>query len=210
MILCSGLLLLVLESYTSFAAAQEVLSAQSNTFNSSFNYYDALLQNILPNITLENTTANNLNIALNFERGNWASLDVRSDAFYSAPSNISHLPPGSLLKVEEYTNTSFYVLPPNTGLSRFLYQTETINGSAVPNSAYVLWPWMPRVDPATGKWPVVGWAHRTSGVYANCAPSHVRDLWYQYWVFRCLLTWRGDKLIKILGTLHVSPCKATW
>jgi pimeloyl-ACP methyl ester carboxylesterase len=28
--------------------------------------------------------------------------------------------------------------------------------------------------------PAVAWAHGTSGVFGECAPSHIRNLWYQY------------------------------
>lgn len=50
----------------------------------------------------------------------------------------------------------------------------------MPASAFVLWPWMAHRDPRTGKYAVVGWAHGTSGVFAECAPSHIRNLLYQY------------------------------
>ncbi|PIA89331.1 hypothetical protein CB0940_06968 [Cercospora beticola] len=65
-------------------------------------------------------------------------------------------------------------------MSRILFQSETANGTAVPASAYVLWPWMPRTDPKTGRLAVVGWGHGTSGTFGDCAPSHIRNLWYQY------------------------------
>lgn len=122
--------------------------------------------------------AKNIEIALNFERSNWANGSVGADPFYRPPSNASSAPAGSLLRLQLFTNTSAYTLPPNTALSRFLYRTETLNGTLIPASAYILWPYTPRVE-ADG-YPVIGWAHGTSGGYGDCAPSHIRNLWYQF------------------------------
>lgn len=158
------------------AVAQEMIDPQSNTFNSSFSVSNSQISQA----GINDTTAHNVDVAINFERTNWATGSVASDPFYSVPANSSHLAPGSVLKVEEYTNTSLYTLPPNVALSRILFQSETFNGSAVPASAYILWPWMPKREPRTGKIAVVGWAHGTSGVMSECAPSHIRNLWYQY------------------------------
>ncbi|KAK3707538.1 hypothetical protein LTR37_012033 [Vermiconidia calcicola] len=170
-------LLLALPSFATVLAAQEVpITPQSNTWNSSF----SLSSSQIDEANLDNITASNVNVAINFERTNWATGSVHNDPFYAILTNSSHLPPGSLLKTEEYTNTSLYTLPPKVALSRILFQSEMFNGSTVPASAYVLWPWMPRVDPQTGKYAVVGWAHGTSGVNGDCAPSHIRNLWYQY------------------------------
>ncbi|KAH7371177.1 secretory lipase [Pyrenochaeta sp. MPI-SDFR-AT-0127] len=134
---------------------------------------------------ISDTTANNVNIALNFERSNWATNSVTVDPFYIVPPsnrNQSFLPPGSLLSVEEISNTSLYAVPPSVSLSRILYQTSTLNGTAITASAYVLWPYLPRrfTNPNVTGLPVVGWAHGTSGVMSECAPSHLRNLWYQY------------------------------
>lgn len=38
----------------------------------------------------------------------------------------------------------------------------------------------PRIDPTTGNYAVVGFAHGTSGIFGECGPSHIRNLWYQY------------------------------
>ena len=158
------------------ASAQSTLTAQSNTFNSSFTLSNAQIAAA----DINDTIANNVNVAIQFERTNWALGSVHNDSFYSVPSNSSTAPAGSLLKLERYTNTSYFTVPPDVALSRILFQSETLNGSTVPASAFVLWPWMPRKEPRTGRYAVVGWAHGTSGVYGECAPSHIRNLWYQY------------------------------
>ena len=123
------------------------------------------------------TTAQNVATALEFERAKWANGSVNEDDFYSVPHNVSLAPAGALLKVQVDANTSAYTLPPNTALSRIMYQTETLNGSKIPASAYVLWPYLPQKQ--SDGYPVIGWAHGTSGGFGNCAPSHVKDLWYQ-------------------------------
>lgn len=154
--------------------AQKLLSPQTNTFASAA----SLTQDQLLKAGINETVANNIEVALNFERSNWANGSVDADPFYRPPSNASGAPAGSLLRLQLYPNTSTYTLPPNTALTRFLYQTETLNGTLIPASAFILWPYTPRVE-ADG-YPVVGFAHGTSGGFGNCAPSHVRNLWYQF------------------------------
>lgn len=158
-------------------AMAQTASPQSDVWNSTF----ALSQDQIIAAGLDDITTNNINLAARFERSNWAGGSTLHDSFYDPPTNSSHLPPGSLLSVEFNTNTSLYTLPASVALSRILFQSETIDGRPVPASAYVLWPYMPREDPqCPGKFAVVGWAHGTSGCLGECAPSHIRNLWYQY------------------------------
>ena len=161
-------------------AQQETISPQSNTFNSSF----SLSPSQISHANLNKATVHNVNIAVRFERSNWATGSVHTDPFYETPSNATSAPAGSVLKVEDYTDTTLYTLPPNVALSRIIYQSATYTSDhqedPIPASAYILWPWHPRIDPATGKYAVVGWAHGTSGIFGECAPSHIRNLWYQY------------------------------
>lgn len=88
--------------------------------------------------------------------------------------------PGTLLKVEENVNTSSFTLPPELALSRVLYNTEQLNRTVVPISAYILWPWSPRTFKNVTGYPVVAWGRGTSGITGECAPSHLRNLSYQY------------------------------
>ncbi|CAF9902802.1 MAG: hypothetical protein ALECFALPRED_000026 [Alectoria fallacina] len=89
-----------------------------------------------------------------------------------------HSPLGTLLKIEKDTDTTKYLIPPTATLSRFVYQSETVRGSKVPVSGYVLWPSSPRSQP--DGYPVIAWAHGTSGFDANAAPSHHKNLWQQF------------------------------
>ena len=116
--------------------------------------------------------------ALDFEKSNWTQGSVVNDSFYNAPQEALDSPPGALLKIERETDTTKYMIPLTAALSRFIYQSETLRGSKVPVSAYVLWPYSPRSQP--DGYPVVAWAHGTSGMDANAAPSHHRNLWQHF------------------------------
>ena len=120
--------------------------------------------------------ADNIAVALRYERSRWVYGSVSDETFYRVPSGTANAPAGTLLKLQVDVDTSVYTLPPNTAISRFIYQTKTLNGTKVPNSAYILWPYLPRTQPNGGGYPVVAWAHGTTGGYGECAPSHFRDV----------------------------------
>lgn len=115
---------------------------------------------------------------LAFERYLWANGSVTDEEFYRVPLNTSGAPAGSLLKLQLDANTSAYTLPPSTALSRILYQSKTLNGTTVPVSAYILWPYAARSQP--DGYAVVGWAHGTCGILPECAPSHWKNLCYDF------------------------------
>lgn len=150
------------------------LRAQTNNFNSSYQ----LRPEQKSAAGINDTLANNVEIALNFERSNWAGGSVKELDFYHVPANSSNATAGSLLKLETNANASTYTLPPNTAISRIMFQSETLNGSLVPASAYILWPYLPRQ--MHDGYPIVSWAHASTGIFAECGPSHVRNLWYHF------------------------------
>ncbi|KAL9598158.1 MAG: hypothetical protein Q9219_004655 [cf. Caloplaca sp. 3 TL-2023] len=152
------------------------LQPQTNVFNSSYH----LTASQQEAAGIDNVLANNVEVALNFERSNWAEGPVSELDFYRVPSNSSQAAAGTILKVEGNVNASAFTLPPDTAISRIIYQTETFNGSLVPASAYVLWPFLPRKT--SDGYAVVTWAHATTGAFAECGPSHVRNLWYHFMV----------------------------
>ncbi|MDI1490748.1 MAG: hypothetical protein OHK93_001952 [Ramalina farinacea] len=114
--------------------------------------------------------------AYDFEKSKRAHALV--DPFYTIPPHSARADPGSVLKVESETDTSLYNLPPNLSLSRFIYQSYDSKGRYVPVSAYVLWP--DEAVPCNGGPPVVIWAHGTSGVFHESAPSNQKDLWHHF------------------------------
>ena len=116
--------------------------------------------------------------ACKYEQSQWSNGSVTFDDFYRVPGHASNAPAGTLLKVQSDANTSAYNVPPNTALSRILFLSRDFNGLTVPASAYVLWPFAPRVQP--DGYPIVAWAHGTTGLYNECAPSHYQTLTYEY------------------------------
>ncbi|KAF4628537.1 hypothetical protein G7Y89_g9614 [Cudoniella acicularis] len=124
---------------------------------------------IIPNSALEGFL---------FNRQQWATGSVLDDPFYSVDESTANAAPGTLLKVEKTTDTSLFTLPPATALSRFVYQSKDLNGSLIPVSAFILWPYSPRSSP--DGFQVVAWSHGTSGIYPDCAPSHIKDLFQDF------------------------------
>ena len=106
-------------------------------------------------------------------------------AFYKATFNFSSdLAPGNLLYIEPATNLSNYSVPSGLTISRILYTTSNFNGTILPASAYVLWPYTSpnasRSSCCAGGYPIVAWAHDTSGLLRGCAPSNYRNLQYHF------------------------------
>lgn len=118
--------------------------------------------------------------AVNYERSLLAHGFVTDDEFYKVPAGQSNAAPGTLLKVEQKTENTLYSLAPATALSRFMYQSANLMGDPIPATAYVLWPYQPRTLP-DGQYPVVVWAHGTSGCHQNAAPSNSKTL-AQHWM----------------------------
>ncbi|KAI4154556.1 MAG: hypothetical protein LQ340_001612 [Diploschistes diacapsis] len=116
--------------------------------------------------------------ALEFEREQWANGPASQDPFYSLESYSGQEPPGTLLKVEKACNTKLWMLPPTTALSRFVYQSETLNAKPVPVSGYILWPYSPRSS--EDGYHVVAFAHGTTGLEPNYAPSNTKNLAHHF------------------------------
>lgn len=120
----------------------------------------------------------------------WEAEQRASDfSFYNVPENYSSaLAPGSVLLLEQTTNLTNYSVPAPLTMSRILYTTEDLNGTVIPASAYILWPSSPLEVPVASsvsnstQWPIVAWAHGTSGGLPPCAPSNYRNLQYHFQV----------------------------
>lgn len=105
--------------------------------------------------------------------------------FYSIPHNFSaSLPEGSLLGLEVATDLTNFSVPSGLSMSRIKYTTSDLNGTILPASAYILWPYAPLDLPGCqrGGFPMVAWAHGTSGSAKTCAPSNYRSLQYHFMV----------------------------
>ena len=123
------------------------------------------------------------NTGLAFEASQHAAPN---DSFYAVPSSFSSASkPGSLLFVEPVTDMTNYTVPSGLTMSRFIYTTTNLNGTAIPASAYVLWPYAPYVRKTRrgakdDGIPVVAWAHGTTGSAALCSPSNYQSLQYNF------------------------------
>ncbi|VUC30433.1 unnamed protein product [Clonostachys rosea] len=149
-------------STLAYVTAAECLQPHDNTWNSSF----TLTEDQINSLGLSNETAHNLEVVIRFEQTNWATGSVINDPFYmDLPANATTAPAGSLLKLEAFTNTSTYTIAPSLALSRSIYQSKTLNGTIVPVSAYILWPYHALGGAKAA--PLVSWGHGTAGLVAE-------------------------------------------
>jgi fermentation-respiration switch protein FrsA (DUF1100 family) len=86
----------------------------------------------------------------------------RPGSFYYQAANKT-APPGTLIAVEPFSPTV-----PGAAAYRVLYNSEDVDGRAVPVSGVV---YIPAAAPPAGGRNVVAWAHPTTGVAPGCAPS---------------------------------------
>lgn len=97
------------------------------------------------------------------------------DGFYIAPTKrpvnraeaVVERRPGKLIRSEPFTTKV-----PGTQAWRILYVSTGLDGAPIEVSGLVIAPTLP--PPATGR-NVVAWAHPTTGVAENCAPSLLRE-----------------------------------
>lgn len=165
------------------ATAQErpvSLEIQTTTWNSSFELSPEQLK--LGNLTSDAGAI--LNTIINFDRTQLANGGPHQDEFF----NVQNLTkdqwptkPGKTIKLQKFTDPSPFSIPAKTAMSRIIYSTTNLNGTLVPASAYILWPYQAKIfkgKNTTLSAPVVLWTHGTSGFYADAAPSTHRGLFY--------------------------------
>jgi pimeloyl-ACP methyl ester carboxylesterase len=92
-------------------------------------------------------------------------------SFYES-SSLATTKPGDLLRQAPFSG---YAVPDGARTVRILYHSLDATGTAVATSGVVL---IPAGKPPTGGWPVIAWAHGTSGVARQCAPSLEKDMTY--------------------------------
>ncbi|HUA26827.1 MAG TPA: hypothetical protein VMA54_22030 [Steroidobacteraceae bacterium] len=91
--------------------------------------------------------------------------------FYDPPPVRGRFP-GTLLRSESFGG---YSLPPGAHAVRILYVSLALDGALDAASGVVL---IPAGSPPRGGWPIIAWAHGTSGVARMCAPSLMKDIEY--------------------------------
>lgn len=87
------------------------------------------------------------------------------DAFYAPPRDVPNRP-GELIRSEPFTTG----VPDDARAWRILYTTTRGDGSAAVASGLVVVP-----AHGGGDWPVIDWAHGTTGYAQDCAPSLARE-----------------------------------
>jgi pimeloyl-ACP methyl ester carboxylesterase len=93
-------------------------------------------------------------------------------AFYDPPVPLPAAAPGTLIRSQPFVG---YALPNGATAVRILYHSLALNGDDIAVSGVVL---IPKGGSPAGGWPLIAWAHGTSGVARMCAPSLMKDLEY--------------------------------
>lgn len=103
--------------------------------------------------------------------------------FYNTASNFTNSKPGDVLKLQALDPEPLNI---KSGTSVYLlqYTSKDVNGSLVPATAFIALPFTPAEEDngdATS-YPLVAYAHGTSGLYRGCAPSNGPALYdYDSW-----------------------------
>jgi alpha-beta hydrolase superfamily lysophospholipase len=93
-------------------------------------------------------------------------------SFYDTPTPLPPGRPGQLIRSQAVGD---YTLPKGVRAVRILYHSQNETGEDVAASGVVL---VPGGKPPADGWPVIAWAHGTSGVARICAPSMMKDVYY--------------------------------
>ena len=122
-----------------------------------------------------------------FDQTQLANGGTSQDEFYSlavGSMNAHPTQPGEVLKVQDITDMAPFNLPAEVAMSRIIYTSTNLNGTLVPASGFILWPYAPKSigsgwrRGSQAKAPSVVWNHGTSGWFADGAPSTHRSLFY--------------------------------
>ena len=105
-------------------------------------------------------------LALEEERENAIALD----SFFEVDESPRQF--GELIRAE---SAAGYDVPSGVHATRILYRSRDLAGRPTTASAAVL---VPEGDAPDGGWPVVAWAHGTTGVARQCGPSATKSLGY--------------------------------
>ena len=98
------------------------------------------------------------------ERG--AAIAGPLGAFYLAPRPLPPAPAGTVIRSQQLPAGG--TLPAGARAYRVLFHSTSISGSDIAESGLVV---VPGGSPPPGGFPIVSWAHGTTGVAGGCAPS---------------------------------------
>ena len=109
--------------------------------------------------------------------------------FYDTPESFDRTgKPGDLIRSMKFDG---YNLPKGVEATRILYGTTTSQGDLVTCSGVVL---VPPGEAPEGGWPIIAWAHGTSGVTRRCAPSLMAECFDDYGA-PCVYTETGHAVV---------------
>jgi len=91
--------------------------------------------------------------------------------FYDTPDPLPEGKPGALIRSQEFDQ---YAIPYSITAIRILYHSRSASGRDVAASGVVLFPYDKK--PPSDGWPVIAWAHGSTGVARTCAPSLMRNI----------------------------------
>jgi acetyl esterase/lipase len=100
-----------------------------------------------------------------------SSTAVAQDAFYRATANEIAGPVGTLIRKEPRVGAAAKA----TGY-KVLYRSTKHDGTPIAVSGIVI---VPAGQPPAGGWPIVAWAHPTTGIVSHCAPSRALFVFQQ-------------------------------
>ncbi|HEY2815081.1 MAG TPA: lipase family protein [Acidimicrobiales bacterium] len=92
-------------------------------------------------------------------------------AFYGVPDPLPPGKPGDVIKTEAVTAASLHGT-----LQRVMYHSQSIQGQDIPVTGLIA---VPDTPPPAGGYPVISWAHGTTGIADTCAPSLSPDSYVQ-------------------------------
>ncbi|KAF1730575.1 hypothetical protein CRV24_010038 [Beauveria bassiana] len=139
--------------------------------------------NITPDFAITNGCDDQCQETLS--KANVADLDTFGHDFdfdwFRTATNFSGSNPGDLLKLQPLDpKTPGLQVKPGTTVYRMQYTSQDLDNSSLPATGFIALPFAPiqlkgsttNDTSAAGLFPLVAYAHGTSGVYTGCAPSN--------------------------------------
>lgn len=114
--------------------------------------------------------------------------------FYNTAANFTSSEAGDLLKIQPLDPKPLKIRS-GTSVYRLQYSSKDLDGSLVPATAFIALPFAPAKGSHSNctTYPLVAYAHGTSGIYHGCAPSNGPNLYdYDSWQ---LLVERGYAVV---------------